>query len=83
MNCTIVNGSAVILTGLTSHLEIGNYVFGAGIPTDARIIEVVINQFIILDKVATATATNELTFINHRGFIKKVTGSHANNTSSG
>ena len=83
MNCTIVNGSAVILTGLTSHLEIGNYVFGAGIPTDARIIEVVINQFIILDKVATATAFNELTFINHRGFIKKVTGSHANNTSSG
>ena len=79
MNCTTVNGSAVILTGLTSHLEIGNYVFGAGIPTDARIIEVVINQFIILDKVATATAFNELTFINHRGFIKKVTGSHANN----
>ena len=83
MNCTTVNGSAVILTGLTSHLEIGNYVFGAGIPTDARIIEVVINQFIILDKVATATASNDLTFINHRGFIKKVTGSHANNTSSG
>ena len=83
MDCTTVNGSAVILTGLTSHLEVGNYVFGTGIPTDARISEVVINQFIILDKVATATAINELTFINHRGFIKKVNGSHANNTSSG
>ena len=80
MDCTTVNGSAVILTGLTSHLEIGNYVFGTGIPTDTRIIEVVINQFIILDKVATATAVNELTFINHRGFVKKVTGSHTGTT---
>ena len=83
MNCTTENGSTVIITGLTSHLEIGNYVFGTGIPTDARIIEIVINQFIIIDKVATVSAVNNLTFINHRGFVKKVNGSHnANNITS-
>ena len=72
-NCTMVNGSAVVFTGLTSDLEIGNYVFGTGIPTDARIIEITLNQFIILNKPVTATGVNELTFINHRGFVKKVT----------
>ncbi len=83
MNCTTVNGSTVIFTGLTTHLEVGNYVFGTGISVDTRITDIVINQFIIVDKVATVSANNTITFINHRGFIKKVTGSHSGLTITG
>ena len=38
-----------------------------------RVIDYTINQFIIIDQPATATGSNTLTFINHRGFVKKVT----------
>ena len=34
-------------------------------------IDYTINQFIIIDKVATATGSNTLTFNNHR-FVKKL-----------
>ena len=80
--CTLVSGSSVISinNGLTTDIEIGNYVFGTGIPDNARVIEVVINQFVIIDKVTSTTGTPTLTFINHRGFIKKVTGSHTGTT---
>ena len=83
--CTIVSGSSVISinNGLTTDIEIGNYVFGTGIPDNARVIEIVINQFVIIDKVISATGTPTLTFINHRGFIKKVTGSHSGTTITG
>ena len=83
--CTLVSGSSVISinNGLTTDIEIGNYVFGTGIPDNARVIEIVINQFVIIDKVISATGTPTLTFINHRGFIKKVTGSHSGTTITG
>jgi len=70
--CGTVNGSSVISLPLTTDIEIGNYVFGTGIPDNARVIDYTINQFIIIDKVATTTASNTLTFINHRGFVKRV-----------
>ena len=70
--CEIVNGSSVITLPLTTHIEIGNYVFGTGIPNNARVIDITINQFVIIDQTATTTASNTLTFINHRGFVKKV-----------
>ena len=83
--CTLVSGSSVISinNALTTDIEIGNYVFGTGIPDNARVIEIVINQFVIIDKVISATGTPTLTFINHRGFIKKVTGSHSGTTITG
>ena len=68
---------------MTTDIEIGNYVFGTGIPDNARVIEIVINQFVIIDKLITATGTPTLTFINHRGFVKKVTGSHSGTTITG
>ena len=82
--CTIVSGSSVISinNGLTTDIEIGNYVFGTGIPDNARVIEIVINQFVIIDKLITATGTPTLTFINHRGFVK-ITGSHSGTTITG
>ena len=70
--CETVNGSSVISLPLTTDIEIGNYVFGTGIPDNARVVDYTINQFIIIDKVATVTGSNTLTFINHRGFVKKV-----------
>ena len=38
---------------MTTDIEIGNYVFGTGIPDNARVIEIVINQFVIIDKLIT------------------------------
>ena len=83
--CTVLTGATVIgiNDALTTDIEIGNYVFGTGIPDNARVIEIVINQFVIIDKLITATGTPTLTFINHRGFVKKVTGSHSGTTITG
>ena len=67
-----MSGSSVIPISLTTDIEIGNYVFGTGIPANARVIDITINQFIIIDQAATATDSNTLTFINHRGFVKRV-----------
>jgi len=72
LTCTTVSGSSVIPISLTTDIEIGNYVFGTGIPANARVIDITINQFIIIDQPATATGSNPLTFINHRGFVKRV-----------
>ena len=72
LTCSTVSGSSVIPISLTTDIEIGNYVFGTGIPDNARVIDITINQFIIIDQPATATASNTLTFINHRGFVKRV-----------
>ena len=72
LTCDIVNGSSVIPMSLTTDIEIGNYVFGTGIPDNARVIDITINQFIIIDQPAAATGSNTLTFINHRGFVKRV-----------
>ena len=35
-------------------------------------IDLTINQFVIIDKFATTTGSETLTFINHRGFVKRV-----------
>ena len=72
LTCTTVNGSSTIPISLTTDIEIGNYVFGTGIPANARVIDITINQFIIIDQPATASGSNTLTFINHRGFVKRV-----------
>ena len=70
--CEIVNGSTIISLPLTTDIEIGNYVFGTGIPDNTRVIDIAINQFVIIDRPATTSASNTLTFINHRGFVKRV-----------
>ena len=70
--CGTISGSSVITLPLTTDIEIGSYVFGTGIPDNARVIDYTINQFIIIDQVATVTGSNTLTFINHRGFVKRV-----------
>ena len=79
-SCGLTNGSPVATIGNTNGVEIGNYVFGTNIPADTRIIDYVINQYVIFDKNATGGGTPTLTFIDHRGFVKKVTGSANSST---
>ena len=71
-SCDIESGNSVIRLPLTTNIEIGNYVFGTGIPDNARVTDITINQFIIIDKLATASGSEPITFINHRGFVKRV-----------
>jgi len=86
---TILNSPLVfVTTNLTSNIEIGNYVIGDNIPLDARVIDIQDNQFIIMDKNSTATATTTVKFINHRGFVRRVridanTGNNVINAATG
>jgi len=85
--CNLTNGSSVISLDNTNGIEIGNYVFGENIPGGTlgtgttRVIDIVINSFVILDQNATGGGSKSLTFIDHRGFVKRVTGTA--NSSSG
>ena len=71
--------SKIVTMGITSSIEIGNYVFGNGIPDQTVVEEITTNRFIILSKEATVTGDESLKFIDHRGFVKKVNGTHATN----
>ncbi|MEC8551505.1 MAG: hypothetical protein VXY93_13500, partial [Pseudomonadota bacterium] len=62
---------------------IGNYVFGNNIPEGTRVIDIQTNSYIILSEAATGTGSEDLKFIDHRGFVKKVSGSHSDNGSEG
>ena len=78
---TTTANDPVLSFGITSQVEVGNYVFGTDIPDGTRIAKIITNQFVVLDSNPTSTvASNQLTFINHRGFVRKVTGSCTNNT---
>ena len=80
VNGTTINGSNVISISDTTSIEVGTYVFGSGITDGTRVKEILINQFIIIDQNATASATVSLTFIDHRGFVKKTVGSISGTT---
>ena len=74
---TLTNNSSIIggfdANNPTSGIEVGNYVFGTGIPDGARVTDVFINQFIVIDKLATTSGTSiGLLFVDHRGFVKRV-----------
>ena len=66
----------------TSSIEVGNYVFGTSVQPGTRVEEIAINKFLVLSKPlgGSGAQTESLKFIDHRGFVKKVTGS-ANSTS--
>ena len=77
VNFNITSGSSIIFvaTGsdLTTGIEIGNYVINDNIPNDTRVVSVQGNQFIVIDKNATGSATGQqVKFINHRGLLKRV-----------
>ena len=73
----LTNNSSIIggfdANNPTSGIEVGNYVFGTGIPDGARVTDVFINQFVVIDKLATTSGTSiALLFVDHRGFVKRV-----------
>ena len=73
-NYSMISGSPIIFVSntLTTGIEVGNYIIGENIPDGARVASINQNSFIEMDKNATATATQSLKFINHRGFVRKV-----------
>ena len=79
LTCGLTNGSTVGSTGSTAGVEIGNYVFGTNIPEGTRVVDYVTNQYVIFSQTATGGGNQSLTFIDHRGFVKKVTGSTSGN----
>ena len=80
ISCTSTNNSKVLSLNNTNNIEVGNIIFGTGIPNDTVVEDVLTNNFIIMNNNATTTATNTITFIDHRGFVKKVTGSTSGTT---
>lgn len=79
----IVSGSKLVLLSDTTGIEIGNKVFGTNVPDGAEVVEVIINEGMFISTPFTATNSNEtLTLINHRGFVKRVTGTCSGNTLS-
>jgi len=80
LTCGLTNGSSVGSTGSTAGVEIGNYVFGTNIPAGTRIIDYVTNQYVIFSQNATGGGSQSLTFIDHRGFVKRVTASTSGST---
>jgi len=71
---TTINTNVISLPN-TTNLEVGNYIVGTGIPENTRINQILINTGIIIDTLATASGSTSLTFIDHRGFVKKIEGS--------
>jgi len=82
---TFEAGSRIVGMNPTSTIEVGNYVFGTNIQPGTRVEQISINKFLVLDKPTggSGSQTQNLKFIDHRGFVKKVTGSHSGSTISG
>ena len=72
---TTTNGTKIISISNTSGIEIGNFIFGTGIPENTVVNDIVINTFIITNNASTASNATTLTFIDHRGFVKRGVGS--------
>ena len=81
INGTLTSGSNVLLVNNTSNIEVGNYIFGNFLQDGTTVTDIGINQFIIMSKNATNSGTNlPFIFIEHRGFVKKATGSSTSTT---
>ena len=77
---TTTNGTKIISISNTSGIEIGNFIFGTGIPENTVVNDIVINTFIITNNASTASNATTLTFIDHRGFVKRGVGSVSGTT---
>ena len=78
-NFNITTGSDILTMdgGTTGGIEVGNYIFATNpsdtsIPEGARVVDIQINNAIVIDKPCTATKSVGCTFINHRGFVKRM-----------
>lgn len=82
INGTLTNNTTVIGVEDTSNIEVGNYIFGTNIPEGTVVNDIGINEFIIMSNSATGSGTVALTFIDHRGFVKRVNGNTSGTTLS-
>lgn len=72
---TTTNNSSVVTLSNTSGLELGNYVYGTNITDGTTIKEIIINNSVVLSANATGSGTVDLTFVDHRGLVKRAVGS--------
>jgi len=86
VTCAGEAGQIVLTTNSTGDIEIGNYVFGLNtddstnlVVEGTRVIDIITNATIVLDRPAQLTATQNLRFIDHRGFVKRVKGAATSN----
>ena len=77
---TTTNGTKTISISNTSGIEIGNFIFGTGIPENTVVNDIVINSFITTNNASTTSGSTTLTFIDHRGFMKRGVGSISGTT---
>ena len=63
----------------TERIEIGNYVFGTGIPVGSRVSKIVAQSSIEIDPAPTLGGTVTLTFVDHRGLVSYGVGNVAEN----
>jgi hypothetical protein len=77
---TTTNGIKTISISNTSGIEIGNFIFGTGIPENTIVNDIVINSFITANNASTTSGSTTLTFIDHRGFVKRGVGSISGTT---
>ena len=77
---TVANTNFISLNN-TSGIEIGNKVFGASVPANTEVTEIVINEGIFISNNFSSTSEDDpITIIEHRGFVKKVTGTTSGTT---
>ena len=81
------NNADNIPLGITDSIEIGNYLFGAGINANTRVDDISINVAIFIDdRTTSAQSSVPVTFIDHRGlgsFEASATWSSSGSTVSG
>lgn len=66
---------------LTSGLEVGNVVIGNGIPYSSNIVDISTNGSVIIDNEVTTTAsTEQIDFIDHRGYVGWFDATSSGNT---
>ena len=80
ISATTTNGTRIISISDTSGIEIGNFIFGTGIAANTVVNDIVINSYIITNNASTASGSTTLTFIDHRGFVKRGVGSISGTT---
>jgi hypothetical protein len=77
---TTTNATKRISISNTSGIEIGNFIFGTGIPENTIVADISVNTFIITNNESTASGSVTLTFVDHRGFVKRGVGSISGTT---
>jgi len=80
-------GTKILSIGDTTNVEVGNYVFAAttgltgNANTPVRVVQIITNSFIVIDTVTTGSGSGvRLRFVDHRGFVKRVTASSSSGT---